>query len=182
MSSRRLELEKSRLTFKPIERDDLPLLQSWRNSPDVRLICREYRLLTMEHQADWYERIVLNKDYVMFKIVIDRVPVGVCGWTFIDWRSRHALLSMYIAAPEYQTDDGYLVVLTELNRIAFDELGLETVRAEVYDFDPRANIFPQAGYRDAGVWRQAYYHDGEFRDIHLMDITSGEWRNEHPES
>ena len=163
--------------FHPIERDDLSLLQGWRNDPDVRLICREYRLLTILHQEDWYERVTRDTDFLMSKIeaVDSGAFIGVCGWTFIDWRSRHALLSMYIGDKDYRTDRYYAAILHGLHSVAFNELGMNCVRAEIYDFDPRKEHFYRAGYKENGRRRQQYYHNGEFWDIIITDLLRGEW-------
>lgn len=163
----------SLVKFRPVEREDLELLQSWRNDPEIRLICREYRQLSLDHQVYWYENTILDTDCMMFVITAaDKGnPIGVCGWTFIDWRSRHALLSLYIGDPSYRNEDYYAAIFTELHRVAFKELGLHVVRAEIYDFDPRKEMFFKAGYKETGRRRQQYFHNGRFWDIIITDIV-----------
>lgn len=152
------------------------MLQGWRNSLEVREICREYRLLTMTHQEFWYENIVLDPDHVMFKILNKSDdPIGVCGITFIDWRSRHGLLSMYLAPSITNCNsrrwvEYYPAILTELKRIAFDDLNLHCLRAEIYDFDPRKDIILSNGFVETGKRRQQYYHKGKFWDIIIADV------------
>lgn len=165
------------IKLEPIEYEDLPMLQAWRNDPEVRLICREYRLLSMEHQRDWYEKIILDTDFLMFKIkkIDSPISIGVCGWTFIDWRSRHALLSLYIGDSIWRSDDYYAAIFDALHSIAFLELNLHCVRAEVYDFDPRKSMFYNAGYKESGRRREQYYHDGRHFDIIIMDLLKSEW-------
>ena len=166
------------IRFAPIEREDLGMLQAWRNDPEVRLICREYRLLTMAHQQAWYDDIVLDPNNVMFKIIDckdgrpDFEAIGVCGITFIDWRSRHGLLSIYLGLTG-AISNYYSAVLSELKRVAFDELNLHCLRAEIYDFDPRKEIILSNGFIETGKRRQQYYHKGKFWDIIIADVISG---------
>lgn len=173
-----MEADLHEIRFRPIERDDLDQLQEWRNRSDISLICREYRLLNMVMQEEWFDGLLGDRSRLTYGIIHPDQSgflIGVCGWTFIDWRSRHALLSMYIGDENYMKDEWYLSVLRKLHEIAFNELGMETVRAEIYDFDPRKHIFPLAGYKQMGIRRNAYFHDGEFWNINLMDIIRSEW-------
>ena len=173
-----------KIEFRPIESDDLLQLQAWRNRSDVRLICREYRLLNKVMQQEWFDGLLGDRSRLTYGIVHPNVPephrgdlIGVCGWTFIDWRSRHALLSMYIGDEQYQQDEWYLAVLDALHYVAFDEIGMHMVRAEVYDFDPRMNIFEQAGYRQTGTRPDAYFHQGRYHDIRLFHLDESTWRD-----
>lgn len=172
----------SLIEFAPIERDDLEMLRDWRNNPKVREICREYRLLTMTHQEKWYDEWVLDKDHVVFKIIDrldkrpDLAPIGICGITFIDWRSRHGLLSFYIAEEPQSgkpIEEYYAAILTELQRVAFDDLNLHVLRAEIYAFDPRKEYILKAGFTETGKRREQYFHNGRFWDIIIADVISG---------
>ena len=181
----------SLVRFHQIEKDDLEMLKDWRNDPSVRLICREYRLLNDSLQEYWHDSTVHDTDFMMFKVEAlksngNKRPgelteqsepkyIGVCGWTFIDWRSRHALLSLYIGEPDYRTDDYYAAIFHELHRVAFKELDMHVVRAEIYAFDPRLEMFYSAGYEKTGVRREQYYHDGKHHDIYVMDILKRDW-------
>ena len=48
------------IKFRPIERDDLDLLRDWRNDPEIRLFCREYRLLNLERQERWFDSLTAD--------------------------------------------------------------------------------------------------------------------------
>jgi RimJ/RimL family protein N-acetyltransferase len=167
------------VSFRQIERSDLELLRDWRNSPDVRLICREYRLLNMPRQQQWFESLTNDTTLEMYIVTlgskVNVKDIGVAGWTFIDWRSRHALLSMYIGDSDHRDESTYLALLNRLHVEAFHGLNMHTVRAEVYDFCPYRGVFEKAGYTNTGKCRERYYHDGQYHDLHLYDMTRKEW-------
>ena len=216
------------IKFRPIERDDLDQLRDWRNDPDIRLFCREYRLLNLERQELWFDALTADTTCEMYGIVSDErhylgfascplchrdwiavVPagrdlnqlqcpsceahhggmdaamtsevdgplIGVCGWTFIDWRSRHSMLSYYIGDREHRNDENELIILAEMHRIAFKELNLHVCRAEIYDFDPRLEVIKQAGYTETGRRTKQYFHDGDYRDIIILSLTAKDWQN-----
>jgi RimJ/RimL family protein N-acetyltransferase len=63
-----------------------------------------------------------------------------------------------------------------LLRFAFEELGLNLVELEVYDFNPRAmRCYEKAGFRRVGAHRQGLYRHGKFHDEYLMSILREEW-------
>ena len=177
----------SLIRFRQIEEDDLEMLRDWRNSPDVRIRCREYRLLNMPLQEWWHGSLTHDTDTLMhiiiangkgkspFKLGDSEIAIGVAGWTFIDWRSGHALISIYVGEEKYRTDEYYAAILQELHRIAFKELRLETARAEIYDFDPEKQIFYKAGYEETGRRKGQYFHDGKLWDIIVMSISKKDY-------
>jgi RimJ/RimL family protein N-acetyltransferase len=216
------------IKFRPIERDDLDLLRDWRNDPEIRLFCREYRMLNLERQEKWFDSLTADTACEMYGIISDQrhylgvavcplcdyqwlaiIPVGgnlieiecpscgenhgkmdadstqeidgqligVCGWTFIDWRSRHAMLSYYIGEKEHRSEETELTVLSELHRIAFNELNIAVCRAEIYDFDPRLPVIKKAGYVETGRRVKQYFHDGDYRDIIILSLNVKDWKN-----
>lgn len=166
------------VTLRQIEEEDLRQMRDWRNEPRIRRMCREYRLLNMADQKAWFDGLRGDTTRLMFAIEAQEHFVGVCGWTHIDWRSGHALLSLYIGHEDYQRDGWYLAVLRKLHCVAFDDLGMRTVRAEIYAFDSRQALVKNAGYREAGRWREGHLHEGDSHNILLFDITAEEWFRE----
>jgi hypothetical protein len=56
--------------LRAIEKSDLPILQNWRNRPELRQYFREYKELNSDKQNAWYERFVLNDPNTnMFSII-----------------------------------------------------------------------------------------------------------------
>lgn len=167
---------KPEIRLRPIEREDLPLLQLWRNH--LKAYFREYRDLNMEHQRQWFESLTNDRRTMMWviEVVGEGRSIGVCGWTYIDWLNRHAELSIYIGRDDYRGKGYGTAVLAEMHRIAFDELGLHRVYLEVYDYNPAKHLYERAGYKHCGVWRQHHFHEGQFHDSILMDLLADEWR------
>ena len=80
------------VTLRALEKEDLPSLKEWRNSLHVRKSTREYKLLNMINQKNWFESIHQSnppKD-IMFGILNKRKKlIGVTGLTYIDWKNRN---------------------------------------------------------------------------------------------
>ena len=115
-----------------IDRDHLLHFMLWRNDPELRKRTRQWRLLTMEDQENWYDSIVGQKwpEHVMFVIEAQLMElrkditvsffanqlenkenndpnlswqgIGVIGLCYVDYIARSAELSIYIGSEANQ--------------------------------------------------------------------------------
>lgn len=165
--------------LRQIEREDLPQLRDWRNSDRIRSRTREYRLLNMINQEDWFERISRDVCHEMFgiEVLVDTnwELIGVCGLCYISWVVRTAEISIYVA-PSYQ--ELTQKVLELLRQKAFDEFNLVRLWAEIYDFRTDfISIFERLGFQREGVLRHHAYCLGKYHDSilwgYVRDIDTG---------
>lgn len=169
------------VTLKPVERNDLELLCAWRNDPEIRSRTREWKALTSEDQARWFERITspYRADH-MFVVMhhstnVKVVPheealmpigvVGLCGWNMHD---RHAEISFYIGERDERGKGLMKRALTLLIEWGFQQ-GLHRIWAEVYDFNATSEkLLERLGFTYEGVLRQHAFRDGCFVNSILM--------------
>ena len=87
----------AKVKFRAIERDDLPRLRDWRNSPAIRRRTREFRLLSLVDQERWFESLHNDRHTIMFDVLDEKdTLIGVAGLTYIDWKNRRAEVSIYV--------------------------------------------------------------------------------------
>lgn len=87
----------AKVKFRAIERDDLPRLRDWRNSPAIRRRIREFRLLSLVDQERWSESLRNDRHTIMFDVLDEKdTLIGVAGLTYIDWKDRRAEVSIYV--------------------------------------------------------------------------------------
>jgi RimJ/RimL family protein N-acetyltransferase len=172
--------------LRAIERADLDCMKRWRN--EIKLYCREYRLLSDMHQEAWWKsycRQVVEPfpRNLMYGIDADVMPddpardrfVGVGGWTNIDWLNRRAELSLYIA-PAFQNAGLGRAALNALHSVGFREMGLVSVWLELHDWNPHArHLIENEGYALIGQWRKARLHGGEFFPTWIYDFTDEDY-------
>ena len=155
-----------------LEKTDLQYLRDWRNSDEIRSRTREYSLLNMVNQEDWFERVSRDRSNEMFGIHINGRLVGVCGLCYIDWVARHAEVSIYIGDIGYRGKGYGLKVLKLLEAKAFNEFNLHRLWAEIFDNNPASiALFEKAGYTLEGAMRQHAYKDGKYRDTLLYGLV-----------
>ena len=104
------------ISIRAIEREDLKLLQSWRNNEELRRYFREYREFSMDQKEDWYQKMIFDNRFEMFMILdsTSNLSVGVSGFTYIDWLNSHCDLHFYIGHQGQWIDEEYAPKAMEL--------------------------------------------------------------------
>jgi RimJ/RimL family protein N-acetyltransferase len=160
----------------PIQREYLLKYVEWLNDWEVGrfLVPGVPFLFNLEDETDWFEQRRKDKSSMVFAILAlpEKQLIGNCGLHNLDWKNRAAVFGIFIGDKNCW-NKGYGTDATRtLLRFAFEQLGLNRVELEVYDFNPRAiRAYEKAGFRRDGVRRQALYRDGAFHDIYLMGIV-----------
>ena len=166
--------------LRAIEEQDLEQLLAWRNNPDYRRYFREHRELSLAQQRRWYQDIVLGDDRVYMFAIVDLASsalLGACGLCYVDWRNRSADFSIYIGADNLYIDDRYAPDVGQiLLNYGFNELGLNRIWAEIYDFDePKQKLFKTLGLSLDGRHRQTIWREGTWHDSLFYGILKSEF-------
>ncbi len=175
-------LESKYVFFRGLEEDDLTKLRDWRNSKFVKRTTREYRLLNMFNQKSWFES--LHKQTpprdIMFGILNKRKSlIGVCGLTYIDWKNRHAEISIYLSGKDWQKKLETKDSINLLISYGFRELGLHRVFAEVYIFvSETVGLYESLGFHKDGVIRDNVWRNGKWWNSFIYSKLESEFKNE----
>lgn len=166
------------IRLRAIEEEDLPQLRDWRNADWLRPYVREYRLLNMQNQEEWFQYICTSSDVAMFGITVYDELAGVCGLCNISWPNRTAEVSIYLI-PEWQGQGIGHEVLKLLARKAFREYNLHRLWAEIYSNNqPSIGLFEACGYKYEGKMVQHIYKEGLYHDSLLYGLVrNGEQRD-----
>lgn len=166
-----------------IEKEDLPVLKKWRNSPEFRKHFREYREINNEMQMLWFESRVVgdrNTEMLAIRNASNGELLGCAGLAYINWVHRHADLSLYIGWEDSYIDDvGYAEESCRLLlNYAFGEIGLNKVWTELYEFDHRKRVlYEKLGFEQDGRLRQNYFYNGRWWDSLILSILAEEYKN-----
>lgn len=154
----------------PLDRDHLPTLQRFRNSPEVYGHVRERRLLTMADMEKWWEMLAADGGQTVRMFAVARDTglnpelgreydlLGCAGLTSIDWLNRRAELSVYTVPSEYEVEAARLVIAH-----AFRDLGLHRIEAETLT-QKREDLCNTLCFTCEGSRPDAYWRDGKFVD------------------
>ena len=163
-----------------VQREYLPRYVEWLNDWEIAryLMPGMPQPITLEGEVEWFESRQKDRNNFVFAILAlpEKNLIGNCGLHNVDLKNRCAVFGIFVGDKEYWSK-GYGTDATRtMLRFAFEQLGLNRVELEVYDFNPRAlRAYEKAGFRRDGTRRQALYRDADFHDIHLMGILRVEW-------
>lgn len=104
-------------------------------------------------------------------------PLGSIGLHEIDWANGVARVGMMIFRPGDRGLGYGSEAIGHLHRIAFEELGLHRLHANVIASNAKnLSRFMGLGYRFEGVMRERYLRNGVRHDMALLSLLSHEWR------
>jgi RimJ/RimL family protein N-acetyltransferase len=164
----------------PITRDDLERFVRWFNDPEFLRFLSPLgiRLISYEDEVEWYENMRKDKDNYVYAIrtLAEDKLIGSCGLHRVDWRNRKALFGIGVGDRSYW-GRGYGTDATRvLMEYAFDELNLNRVFLEVYDFNARAiHSYEKVGFVREGTLRQDLFRDGAYHDTYIMGLLREDW-------
>lgn len=163
-----------------VERNNLSKYVEWLNNPEVSQYLNpgvRYPM-TMAEEEDWFEAMTKKENQRLFAIhtLEDERLIGNVGLNAIDWKNRSAVVGIFIGNEE-DWGKGYG---TEAMRLclylAFQELDLQRIELNVYDFNPRAiKSYQKLGFVEEGRKRRFLYRNGKYHDDIIMSILREEY-------
>lgn len=181
-----------KVVLEEIDHVNLEQLRQWRNDPELRKYFREYKDITKDRQEIWYKEKGnnTNPSHVYFQImglpepkptypenqmIASRYLIGCTGLHYIDFRARSAEFGIFLGA-DRGTGRGK-EALSMLCRYGFEELNLHRIWAEVYEGNESIHLYHKLGFKDEGLLRDAYFHNGKYGNSIMMSLLEDEWKD-----
>lgn len=109
------------------------------------------------------------------EVIADKTLIGGSGLFNIDWTSRSAEVGISIYNPEYWGKGYGVESLDLLLDFAFQDLNLNRVGLEVFEFNERAHkCYLKVGFKEIGRKRRARFIEGQYHDSIVMDLLREE--------
>ena len=165
------------IDLRPLMEDDSDRLFRWRREPEVDRWMSDLPATTAEEHRFWFAEFQADPDRRGWIITADDEAAGFLTLTGVATRHRRASWGWYIGeAAARGRGAGRAAQALGLD-LAFDELGLAKVSAEVLaDNDVALKAQAAAGFRREGYLREHIIKDGVRRDVVLLGILADEWR------
>jgi RimJ/RimL family protein N-acetyltransferase len=131
-------------SFRRLNLSDSETIRQWRNAQLA--ILRQHKPLSQASQNQYFSEVLLpsyleqQPKMLLFAICIDNELVGYGGLVHIDWSNQRCELSFLVdSSLEHDIQSKIRVFkyfFTALRKLAFEELGLNRVFTETFDFRP----------------------------------------------
>lgn len=153
--------------------DDLGLVRSWRNHPEVRrFMYTTHEIGEDEHRA-WFERASANPAMTLLIYEQDGAPRGFVNIS----RSRSETVADwgFYLAPEAEKGTGRKLGNRAL-AYAFATLGLHKLCGQALGFNERSIAFHKAlGFREEGRLRDQHFDGATYHDVVCFGLLADEW-------
>ena len=157
-----------------INSENLELMLSWRNAPNVRANMYTRHEISPTEHLEWWERIKERRDQQYFMYVFQSTPLGVVAFNGIDFHSRNSSWAFY-AAPDAPKGTGSRMEFIALDH-AFQAMGLHKLHCEVLAFNkPVIRLHQKFGFKIEGILREQHRVEESFIDIFRLGLLSSEW-------
>jgi RimJ/RimL family protein N-acetyltransferase len=167
------------VTLRAIERPDLVALARFHNDPDVGAGLDFSWPISLESQERFFDRV--DQDERSKRLVVEVPDHGVIGYTGlwgIDWINRRASNGVVIGRPDLQGHGYGTDTLMTIARVAFEELGLHRLDAEISAFNEASLrlYVGRCGWREEGRRRENFYRRGRYWDSVQVGILAAEYQ------
>ena len=140
------------LILRPLARDDIEMLRSWRNQETIRNSFVFKDEITKEQQSKWYEKYSSDVTDCMFIALFENVPIGASALYCINDVECSAEFGRLMLGDVSRRGLGLGKRITRLTtRMGFEFLGLQRIYLEVFEENTHAfKIYEELGYRLIG--------------------------------
>ncbi len=167
------------VVIRPIEKEELSLIQKWYNDDEVMYWASGSKpdmMVSMSYLEEvWYDEIYSDFSTRMMIETETGVPIGIIGYRNLNLQERRCRLSVFIGEKEYWGKGYGANAVKAFTRFLINRWNLNRVEADTWDGNVRAvKCYEKCGYKVEGRLRNAKYIDGQYRDEIILGILSQE--------
>lgn len=166
--------------LRPLEESDVDDILTWVNDPEIvgNLAAFAGEPFSRDQELAWIRQVRASPSDVVFTILgADGRYLGQCGIHQIHARSKVGRLACIIARRQDMGRGRGSAAIRAICDHAFDALGLHKLWLMVFAHNARGRgIYGRIGFREEGVLREEYFHDGRWHDMVRMSVLAREWQ------
>ncbi len=175
-------LQGSRIMLREYQRDDLPWIRQWVNNPSI--VCHLSDIFLYPHAQEsteaYLDGILEGSSDSRGFVIADRSTeayIGQVNLDSIDWKNRVGRIGIVIGSLEHMGLGYGTEAMKLLTAFAFNEMNLNRLELDVYDFNERAiRCYLSCGFQQEGRLRERQYKNGRYVDVIQMGILKSDWK------
>ena len=162
-----------RVVLRPVEEEDLPLIQRWQNHPDVWWYMDYERPFSLEDVREDADRARAEGE--PFVITVEGRPIGRIGLNRFHRRDRRCSLYLFVGEPEFWGQGYAMDAVMALLGYAFERLDLHMVELWTLASNDRViRTYERCGFVREATLRERSFKDGAYVDHVVMSVTRDE--------
>lgn len=167
---------KKDIQLKPLQKENLELVRSWRNSPEVSAYMYTDRFISQEEQEAWFDKISNDNTSRYWIIEYEGKKLGLASLTNISKSLNSCYWAFYLGDTSVRGGGIGAKVEYQVMSYVFEELKLNKLRCEVFAFNEKViKMHEKFGFRREGYYRQHCYKNGKYEDVVGLALLRSEW-------
>ena len=162
----------------PMNTEDAEQYAAWLNSAEITdRLGQTANVVSLESEKEWISKNNTGKQFAVILQETDTL-IGSCGLNRSDPVRRAGEIGIFIGDPENRGRGYGTETVQLLLEFAFNVLNLHSVGLNFFSFNVQAEAcYKKCGFRETGRRREAYFCNGTYYDVVMMDILEDEYRN-----
>jgi RimJ/RimL family protein N-acetyltransferase len=169
---RRFMIAGEHIILRAFEREDAERCYRWMNDPNIVHTLKSRYPIAFQNEAEWLEGAMhasASERHFAIERKDDRTHIGNASIHDIEWVSRVAAFGLFIGEPSAWNRGFGSDAIRTLVRFAFDEMNLQKLRINVFDYNDRAkHVLETQGFVQEGRLRREFFRDGTYHDIVIL--------------
>jgi len=166
------------IVLKPLAKEDLEMVRSWRNSDEVSKYMYTDVKITAEQQEKWFEKVSGDNSVRYWIISYDNRPLGLVSLTEINHNLSSCFWAFYLGDTSVRGAGIGGKVEYNILKYVFEELKLNKLRCEVFVFnDSVIKMHEKFGFRREAYYREHCIKNGVYQDVVGLAILKSEWES-----
>jgi len=161
------------LTLRAMQHDDLEMVRSWRNHPDVRCHMLTQHEISAEEHTQWFKRIEQDPQRHVVLVYEQQQPLGLVHFTPVN---PHGVVDWgFYLTPQAPKGSGSKLAHKALD-YAFTQQGWHKVCGQVISINAASRRFHlKMGFTLEGVWRQQVLIKQEWLSLWCYGLLAADW-------
>jgi RimJ/RimL family protein N-acetyltransferase len=173
-SRRRFMIAGEHVILRAFERDDAERCYRWMNDPTIVRTLKSRYPIAFQNEMEWLDRAMhasVNERHFAIERRDDRAHIGNASIHDIDWVSRVASFGLFIGEPSAWNRGFGSDAIGTLVRFAFEEMNLQKLHINVFDYNERAkHVLEAHGFVQEGRLAREFFREGTYHDIVILSI------------
>ena len=169
---RRFMIAGEHVILRAFEPQDGERCYRWMNDPNIVRTLKSRYPIAFQNEIEWLQSAMQpdgTERHFAIERKDDRTHIGNASIHDIDWVSRTASFGLFIGEPTAWNKGFGSDAISTLVRFAFEEMNLQKLRINVFDYNDRAkHVLETHGFVQEGRLRREFYREGMYHDIVIL--------------
>lgn len=155
--------------LRELSREDMPIINSWRNNPNIiECLGAPYRYINQAVDDRWFDSYMTQRNNTIRCVIIaeNEKVIGLVSLTDIDYIHRKTTFHIMIGDKDNQSKGAGTYALACMLHHAFNNMNLHRVELDVLSSNVKAiGLYEKMGFVREGVFREACFKNGVYVDM-----------------